>query len=181
VDKNAQRPNQYNKYFDTLRFDGIDFPVKLSSISKFEKLNKDFCVTCQHRNCNDETHLHGLAIYVFEWKKDGLSPLRISDCNGYKIRLMLLHSENIWHYAFIKNFRRLLRQVTGNDGHRFWCDKCLYVTQYEQVMKRHAEDCLGIDQSPCKVIMPPPGDTIRFKNIRKQLKLRLYVIVISSV
>jgi hypothetical protein len=94
TDNNAQRPNHYTTYFDTLRFDGIDFPVKLSSISKFEKLNKDFCVTCHHRNCNDESHVHGLAIYVFEWKRDGLSQLRISDCNGYQIRLMLLHSDN---------------------------------------------------------------------------------------
>jgi len=83
---------------------------------------------------------------------------------------MLLHEDNKWHYTFIKNFHHLLTQMSKYKGTRFWCDKCLYVTQYEKVMQRHEEDCKGIDQSPCKVIMPPPGDTIRFKNIRKQLK-----------
>ena len=122
MENNAQRPSHYNKYFDTLRFDGINFPVELSSIRKFEKLNKDLCVTCQHRNCNDESHVHGIAVYVFEWKKDGLSPLRISDCNGYKIRLMLLHEADKWHYIFIKNFHRLLTQMSKYKGTRFWCD-----------------------------------------------------------
>ena len=40
VEKNPQRVSNYKQYKDELNFDGINFPVKLSDIPKFEKLNK---------------------------------------------------------------------------------------------------------------------------------------------
>lgn len=40
VKKDSQRVSKYHQYKDELNFEGINFPVKLSDISKFEKLNK---------------------------------------------------------------------------------------------------------------------------------------------
>src|SRR5277367_3957754 len=40
VEKDPQRVSHYKKYENELNFDGIEFPVKISDIEKFEKLNK---------------------------------------------------------------------------------------------------------------------------------------------
>ena len=45
VSRNAQRISHYREYKYELNFTGIDFPVTIHQISKFEKLNPDISVT----------------------------------------------------------------------------------------------------------------------------------------
>lgn len=40
VEKHLQRPSKYNDHLNELNFDGINFPVTIENIPKFEKLNK---------------------------------------------------------------------------------------------------------------------------------------------
>ena len=42
--KHTNRVNQYKQWVDELKFDGIEFPVTLKAIDKFEKQNADINV-----------------------------------------------------------------------------------------------------------------------------------------
>ena len=69
VDKHTDRKSKYRDHIGELKFDGIDFPVKVTDIDKFERQNKD------------------LSVSVFGWNK-GLYPLHVSKQQGKDIDLL---------------------------------------------------------------------------------------------
>ena len=58
TDVHGERMSNYKKYLNTLDFTGITFPMQVTSIKRFQKLNP------------------GIAVNVFGWN-DGLYPLHI--------------------------------------------------------------------------------------------------------
>ena len=93
-EKNPQRINDLQKIWKAnpslYNFDGIEFPVKTSEISRFEKLNNK-------------------KINVFECNTKGeKSPVYLSG-EPWKATDLLLYNE---HYSLIKNFNRLNASIT---------------------------------------------------------------------
>ena len=68
---NAHRPVKYQAHLGELNFTGIEFPVKVSDVTKFERQNPD------------------LSVNIFGWKS-GLYPLHVSKQAGREIDLLLL-------------------------------------------------------------------------------------------
>ena len=77
---------------NTLNMDGIEHPVSLKDIDKFENQNPTISIT------------------VFGYKEKGVHPLRNSDNmdREHKIRLMLIEKDGVQHYSLVKNVSRLL-------------------------------------------------------------------------
>ena len=73
---NPERPSKYTKWLNELNFNGIDFPVKLKEIDKFEYQNP-------HR------------INVLGYENKEIYPLRISNksTNDLTINLLLINDE----------------------------------------------------------------------------------------
>ena len=78
---------------NTLNMEGIENPVKLSHINKFEKQNETITVTVFGYN-----------------EKDKVYPLRTSKHSNrsYKIKLLLIEKEGVTHYCLINNISRLV-------------------------------------------------------------------------
>ena len=81
--------------------DGIEYPVSLNDINKFEKQNPTISIT------------------VFGYKEKGVHPLRNSDNmdREHKIVLMLIEKDGVKHHCSVKNISRLLSsQVSNHNG-----------------------------------------------------------------
>ena len=97
VDKNhAYRLNQYRKWEDELKFDGIEFPVSLKAIDKFERQNTGINVNVYGYEGakKDEDGEQELEVY----------PLRISKNTGARhVDLLFLTNTSKQHYCWIKS------------------------------------------------------------------------------
>ena len=147
-----ERPSNYTKWINDLNFDGIDFPVDLKDIDKFENQNP-------------------YRINVLGYENKEIYPLRISNknCDELTINLLLINDENNEkknnHYVWIKDLSRLLsKQISKHDGKRFICIRCFNYFTFESTIKKHEEICKNIDF--IKTLVPKPGSFIEFKNYK---------------
>ena len=133
--------------------------MSISDIDKFEKNN-------------------GLAINVYliqeKAKTNSVSPLRITDrkvpINDY-VNLLLIEGEKDCHYAWIRNFNRLMCKH-GNGHKKAYCLFCctpFYMRYGDKKFKSHMESCRNYGGQ--RVILPPPGkNTVEFSDHHKALK-----------
>jgi len=78
------------KQAEKLKWDGIEFPVSLIDIDKFEKSND-------------------LSVNVFGYEKEYVYPLRISSKQCKRVvDLLLISDDEKQHYCVIKSLSRLL-------------------------------------------------------------------------
>ncbi|XP_031639366.1 uncharacterized protein LOC116351408, partial [Contarinia nasturtii] len=170
---NAQRVSKYKKYEKDLNFTGIEFPVTLKDISKFEELNPAISIN----------------VYMYDKQSFTIRPIRLTQSIKIKhIHLLLLtettsdkydgyegdegiFSERKMHFCWIKNLSALLcRQISKNYHHKIFCDRCLnHFSQIEQ-LNAHRVDCFK--QNQCQIQMPPPlMDEIKFANYNNKMKV----------
>jgi hypothetical protein len=156
VQKDADRITKYKDYTDELIFTGIEFPVKIDDIAKFEKLNVDISV----------------SVYGYE-HKDGVFPILISKkVSKYQVNLMFINEGENSHYSCIKDFGRLLADKDTHKGKLFHCFHCLHGFTQERLLDEHK--LLGCAINDCaKAVLPVKGenDTVEFKNYKNQLKI----------
>ena len=147
-------PERLDKTFkskiETLNTTGIEYPVTLPDIKKFECLNSNKSITVFGYN-----------------EKDKVYPLRISEHSNRscKIKLLLVEKEGVSHYCLIESFSRLVSsQVSKDKGKSFLCERCLNPFLTEESLNKHKEYC---NTNECiKVVMPEKGknDIVKFKN-----------------
>ena len=90
---------------------GIQYPVALNDISKFEKLNN-------------------ISVNVFVINKQGLIiPVRITENKHMHMHVNLLYLSNYGnnHYVLIRDMSRLLAgQINKRQNAKYICDYCLH-------------------------------------------------------
>lgn len=161
--QNPNRVSHYVPYANALNFDGLQFPMSVSNISRFERLNPEFSI----------------HVYGFDEKSKLINVIRLAkSMRRHHVNLLLLceskynQSETKWHYCWIKNFSRLMSsQISSNDHLMFFCFRCLQHFTSELNLKRHDEDCQQLNK--CKIVMPEAGknDIIEFCSLEKQLEV----------
>ena len=133
---------------ETLNTTGIEYPVSLSDIKKFECLNSNISITVFGYN-----------------ERDKVYPLRISEYNNKscKIKLLLIEKGGVSHYCLINEFSRLVSsQVSKHKEKSFLCDNCLDPFPKEESLNKHKEYC---STNECiKINMPEKGSILKFKN-----------------
>ena len=157
-------------YDDLVRF--IDFhmvtetiavPVKISSVKRFEELNK---------------HLN-IRINILYEEEGAIYPIftseRAVDQDVVNILLykVLINGQCVNHYAYIGDLNKCLRKVYRGAGgityeKAFVCPNCLCKFSSPGVMNEHLELCRK--NKPQKIVLPVPGDKIVFKNHIKKFK-----------
>ena len=95
---------------NTLNMEGIEYPVSLKDIDKFEKQNPSIFIT------------------VFGYEDKSVYVLRHSENTNreHNVILLLIKEEGVNHYCLVKNLSRLLSsQVSKHDGKKYFCMRCL--------------------------------------------------------
>ena len=154
----GERVSLYRDHTTKLNFTGIDFPVSLDSIDKFEAQNQ-------------------YTVNVYEWHPvEKLRPLRISpnapsftDLNTH-VDLLLIANSDQQHYTLIKNMSRLLGFTTKHESRQFLCRRCLTRVTSLEVADKHSKSCKSMTDIQTQLVLPKPGEKVKFKNIRKQFK-----------
>lgn len=186
-----ERVAKYQKFKDELKFDGIDFPVKLKDIETFEHLNtnisvnvyiiqneysvftgknEDIVVPIRLTENVRQRHIHFLL--VTEQDENSLID---SGTSGYEPNNSL--SSNIetnivnGHYMWIKNLSALIqRQVVKKNRHKkHICDRCLHYFYSTQKLNAHMERCCSTNDT--KVTLPKEHERwFGFKNYANQIE-----------
>ena len=152
---NLNRPTKYPNYKSDFDYTGLQMPLSISNIAKFEKMNQ-------------------ISINVYSLdttkKNSKVKPLCISqEQTKETVNLLLLLSKNKAHYCFIRNFNKLI----GKSGvGKVYCHYCLQGFRTERKgklrVKEHENHCR---QNNAARVCFPKNDTIKFCSTRKQLKL----------
>ena len=154
-DKDAERIDKDLKSKEhTLNMEGIDYPVSLKDIKRFEKQNPD------------------ISISILGYSKDErIYPLRISeytkakkeDEKKYNIVLLLIKDGDNSHYCLVKNLSALLSsQVNKHKSKLYFCLNCLNGYNDPEKLEKHKEYCS--EEESIKINMPAPNTYIKFKN-----------------
>ena len=155
VRKNGTRINDLRKYENDLNFKGIEFPVIIKDIQKFENQNPD---------------IPGINVFSLD-DNNNIYPLRLNEKDCVKtIDLFLFSKDNKQHYSLIKNFTRLVRsQITKDKRKIFICKKCLSHYTTKDLFEKHKFYC---GQNETVVVkMPTKNNILKFKNYFKKLPI----------
>ena len=159
-EKNDIRLTDLKQYENKLNTKGINFPVKLRDISKFESLNPS---------------LPGINVFSVN-ENNKFYPLRMAKRDPQNtIDVFLYEEDGKYHYSLIKNFSRLFRsQMTSRtNGTIHICKKCFTHFSKGELFQKHAEYCSSNETVAVK--MPPRNSKLCFNNYHKQLPIPFVV------
>ena len=147
-----ERINDLKNKENTLNMEGIEYPVSLKDIKRFEKQNLE------------------ISVSVLGYSKDEkIYPLRISKKENERknnIVLLLIKDEednNNSHYCLVKNLSALLSsQVNKHKSKLYFCLNCLNGFDTMEKLEKHKEYC--DEEESIKINMPKPDTYIKFKN-----------------
>ena len=141
---------------EKLNWKAFKFPMELSQINRFEKLNE-------------------ISVNVFGYEKNEVYPLRVSKSQSYatryaRVNLLLISEGNKNHYCLIKSMSRLLsNQTSTKKQKKFYCLRCLNSFGRQDLLDKHLEVCQ--DSEAVKIKMPEEGECVYFKNHFKKMDL----------
>ncbi|KYN09254.1 hypothetical protein ALC57_18634 [Trachymyrmex cornetzi] len=127
AEEHVYRESSYPHYTAVLNLAGIEFPMILKDIQKFEQLN-------------------AMSINVYGIGNKQILPLRLtSDKKEKHINLLYLQDprdDNVGHFAWIKNLSRLVSsQLSKVKNKKFFCDRCLHYFGSRERLQLHTIDC----------------------------------------
>ena len=132
VEDNKNITSSYSKHFDKFNLEGLDFPMKVTDIPKFESLNR---LSTGGQQC---------CINVFELTGNVLTPIHINT-NYDQPQIDLLLYQN--HYCLITKLHCLINK----DSHmKHVCRRCLTAFSSQPVLIDHIDRCQK--QQPTKII-----------------------------
>ena len=132
------------QYENDLNTKGIDYPVKLRDITKFESLNPS---------------PPGINVFSIN-EHNRFYPLRMAQRDTQQtIDLFLYEQDGKYRYSLIKNFSRLFRsQITlRTDGTIHICKKCFIHFSKQELYDKHIENC---SSNKTVAVKMPPRNTI---------------------
>ena len=147
-----QRVSKLRKFTDNYDCSGLEFPVSIKDIGKFE--------TRDNISLNVLT-VEGRDIYIHRkgWRM-----------MGREINFLMVSEDGIWHYTTIKSLSRLLSSKNSNTKRKqHFCMNCLQGFTQELSRDQHQFYCE--DNESVRVEMPKQGSTVEFKDGQNQFKV----------
>ena len=134
---------------DTLNMKGIEYPVNLKDIDRFEKQNPEISITVLGFNEKDKVYPLHVSEYIYNRK--------------HNIILLLIERDGVKHYCLVKNPSRLLsRQISVHKGGTHICFRCLNPFWSHKSLEKHWEYCKN--HEAVKINMPEKGTILKFKH-----------------
>ena len=154
---NLERISLLRPYENQHNWKGLEFPVSIKKIDKFEKNNP------------------GIAVNVLFLKKKSpnIYTARRSERNikcKKQVNLLMIEDGEKRHYTAIKNISRLLLKLNGKTQHAYhYCMNCLNGFQTESARDKHCEYCSS--NGHIKVKMPTEKEKwLKFHDGQYQFK-----------
>ena len=162
VEDNAHRVSKYIKYFNELDLTGLNFPMRVQDIKKFEKLNVKISVN----------------VFAFDNKDSCIYPVYITSDREreHHVNLLLVTNETRRrnHYVLIKDMSKLLAGRTNHQKMCHYCNYCLWGFSREDLLNSHIEDCRKFGLQ--KITMPQEYEKwVKFTNIANQLPVPVVI------
>ena len=110
--KNHERLSHYLEYEKEFNLQGIQFPMILKDIPKFQRL----------------IHV-SVSVYAYQEGQEGfIYPLKVSkEVNKRHVHLFLIADDDTNHYCFIKDFGKLVGSQYSSANHKtYFCRFCLH-------------------------------------------------------
>ena len=143
------------KQAESLNFKGIEFPMSLQAINKFERLNPEISVNAF--GFDNISKVHPVRISKFKRQKE--------------IDLMLLENK---HYCLVNSLSRLMSMQTSKHKCAIkLCQRCLNNFPYEKALEKHEEICQNHDA--IKIVLPGKGSILEFKNHKHSMRVPIVV------
>ena len=145
------RPKQYENFFVQHNLQNIKYPVSQNDIPALEDMLQ-------------------VRINLFTFSHEGQRKYPIyTSIKHFDTEIDLLHWNG--HYAWIKNFNRLMHNITKHHEVKFFCKGCLGHFSAESKLALHKQNCENGGYAGPIYTMPPPGKILKFINIRNELAL----------
>lgn len=182
----VQEVSSYPHFSTVLNVTGMDFPIKLKDISKFETLNNIsvsvYGLEKEFKNNKIKYEIVGPLRYAPKKLRYHVNLLLITeDCGeNHHCRKECIKS----HYCWIKNFSRLVSsQVSLHEHRKYFCDGCLmYFSSEKSLLQHQSNDCNHVyTTTPSnnfridKFGKSVPENILKFENFEKQLKVPFVV------
>ncbi|XP_026830160.1 uncharacterized protein LOC113563142 [Ooceraea biroi] len=168
AESHAERCSSYPHYTTILNVQGIEFPITLNNITKFERLNVDISIN----------------VYAIQEKKkeeEGLTvvPIRFtSEKRDKHVNLLYIRNpqdDNAGHFAWIKNLSRLVSNQLSKKMHKkYICDRCLHYFYSKEKLEAHTMDCQQMND--CAIVLPNEDDKwLNFVNHNRKERMPFIV------
>ena len=149
--KDPQRVSNLRKFTDNYDWSGLEFPVSIKDIGKFETRNNISV---------NVLAVEGRDIYIH----------RKGRRMDLEINLLMVSEDGIWHYTAIKSLSRLLSSKNSNTKRKqHFCMNCLQGFMQEFSRDQHQVYCE--DNQSVRVEMPKQGSTVEFKDGQNQFRV----------
>ena len=149
--KDPQRVSNLRKFMDNYDWSGLEFPVSIKDIGKFETRN-DISVNV--------LAVEGRDIYIH----------RNGRTMGREINLLTVSEDGINHHTVIKSLSRLLKSInTKHKCKQHFCMNCLQGFTQELSRDQHQVYCE--DNESVRVEMPKQGSGVEFKDGQNQFRV----------
>ena len=162
--KDPQRVSNLRKFMDNYDWSGLEFPVSIKDIGKFETRNNISV---------NVLAVEGRDIYIHRKGQRMMGPEGPGSCSdpmGQEINLLMVSEDGINHYTVIKSLSRLLKSSnTKQKCKQHFCMNCLQGFTQESSRDQHQVYCE--DNESVKVEMPKQGSTVEFKDGQNQFKV----------
>ena len=149
--KDPQRVSNYRKLRDNYDWSGLELPVSIKDIGKFETRNNISV---------NVLAVEGRDIYIH----------RKGRRMGREINLLMVSEDGINHYTALKSLSRLLK--SSNTKHKckqHFCMNCLQGFMQESSRGQHQVYCE--DNESVRVEMPKQGSDVEFKDGQNQFRV----------
>ena len=150
--KDPQRVSNLRKFIDNYDWSGLEFPVSIKNIEKFETRNNISV---------NVLAVEGRDIYIHRKGRRMM---------GQEINLLMVSENGINHYTTIKSLSRLLKsRNTKHKCKQHFCMNCLQ--GFTQESSRDQHQVYWENNESVRVEMPKQGSTVEFKDGQNQFKV----------
>ena len=150
--KDPQHVSNLRTFKDNYDWSGLEFPVSINDIGKFENRNNVSV---------NVLAVEGRAFYIHRKGRRMM---------GQEINLLMVSEDGIWHYTAIKSLSILLSSKNSNTKRKqHFCMNCLQGFTQELSRDQHQVYCE--DNESVRVEMPKQGSTVEFKDGQNQFRV----------
>ena len=127
VSIHPERVGHYQEFQEELNFEGINFPVSLKDIEKFEKQNPT------------------ISVSVIGYDDEELFPIRLmKEKKENHVTLLYWSNGAKSHYAWVKSLSRLLHDQTKHAHRNVFSERCFNGFSREDLLQKHLEYCQDV-------------------------------------
>ena len=153
IKEHPERIGDLKSKENTLNMEGIEYPVSLKDIKRFEKQNPEISISVL--GYSKDERIYPLRISEYTKKKE--------DERKHNIILLLIKEGDNSHYCYVKNLSALLSSQVNKHEHKlYFCLNCLNGYDNPEKLEKHKEYCR--EEESVKINMPKPDTFIKFKN-----------------